>query len=151
MNKQRGVAALEFSLVFTLVFGIFWALVSYTFPLIMLQAMNRAVAEGARVGAGVNTRVDGYQALAITLAREEVDAQMRRGWLPAAWVNRLEAPAVSFIADEACTVEPACVLQVTLRYPGYINNPIIPIMSLPVLGQIPRLPTNLVASARLAL
>lgn len=158
-QKERGVAAIEFALVFTLVFGVFWALVSYTFPLILLQTMNRAVAEAVRVGAGEVARtgdsaneIATYKATVTQEARDEIAAQMTLNpWLPARWTARLTT-GVTFIADPACPASnPSCVLEVVMRYPNYTTNPIVPILSLPVIGQVPRLPATLEARASLAL
>lgn len=147
-NRQRGVAVIEFALVFTLVFGIFWALVSYTIPLLLLQSMNRAASEGARVAATVPASTQSYDAAVISQATDEMNRQM--AWL-SAWTSGMTTTA-SFIADGNCPVaRPSCVLQAELRINNYKTVARIKPLNLPGLGQFPSLPTNLVATARVYL
>jgi len=147
-RRQRGVAVIEFALVFTLIFGIFWALVSYTMPLILLQAMNRAASEGARVAATVPASTQNYDTAVVNQATDEMGRQM--AWI-AGWTAGMTTSA-SFIADGNCPVSrPSCVLQAELRINNYSSVARIKPFNLPGLGQFPALPTNLVATARVIL
>jgi Flp pilus assembly protein TadG len=47
-KDQSGVAAIEFSLVFALLFATFWAIISYALPLYLYPTMNQAVADTPR-------------------------------------------------------------------------------------------------------
>lgn len=147
-RAQKGVAAIEFALVFTLVFGLFWALVSYTIPLILLQSMNRASAEGARVAATVPASTPNYDAAVTAQAIAEMNRQMQ--WLTM-WTTGLVTSA-SFISDGSCPVNrPACVLQTQLQIPNYQNVARIKPLNLPGLGQIPKLPDTLIARSQVIL
>lgn len=148
-DKQRGVATLEFALVFSLLFFVFWGIISYTFPLIVLQTMNRAVAEGARVAAEESPSQTQFVTLATAAANEEIEQQL--AWLPAGW----RAPITQIVrfdpAAECPPVRPNCLLTVELRYPNYTGNPIVPSLNLPGLGPVPRLPNDLIARVNLLL
>lgn len=146
-KQQRGVAVIEFALVFTLVFGVFWALVSYTIPLILLQAMNRACAEGARVAATVPASTPDYDTAVTVQATDEMNRQML--WL-LGWTNGSGlTTTASFVTDAACPVSrPSCVLQTQLRINNYNTVARIKPLNLPGFGQVPALPQNLTATSR---
>lgn len=147
-QQEKGVAVIEFALVFTLVFGVFWALVSYTIPLILLQSMNRASAEGARVAATVPASTPSYDTAVTAQALAEMNRQML--WL-SGWTTGL-ATTATFVTDASCPVSrPACVLQTQLSIPNYSTVARIKPLNLPGLGQIPALPTNLVARSQVIL
>lgn len=149
-KPQRGVAVIEFALVFTLVFGVFWALVSYTIPLILLQAMNRASAEGARVAATVPASTPSYDTAVTTQAVAEMNRQMV--WLVNWTTGSGLTTTATFVTDAACPVSrPSCVLQTQLRINNYSSVARIKPLNLPGLGQIPELPQNLAATSRVIL
>lgn len=150
-NKQeKGVAVIEFALVFTLIFGVFWALVSYTIPLILLQAMNRASAEGARVAATVPASTPSYDTAVTSQAVAEMNRQML--WLASWTAGTGLSTTATFVTDAACPVSrPACVLQTQLRINNYSSVARIKPLNLPGLGQIPALPQNLAATSRVIL
>jgi len=148
LQQQRGVAMIEFALSFSLVFALFWAIVSYTFPLILLQVMNRAVGESVRVVSSVPTdqSVNTYTSAAQTAVVNELDRQL--AWLPARWTTPLK-PYVNGVTLVQVSSSPVTYeLTVKLNYANYASNPIVPSMSLPGVGSIPKLPTNLTAQAK---
>lgn len=149
MKKQKGVATIEFALVFSLLFFVFWGIVSYTFPLIVLQSMNRAVAEGARVAAEESPLQTNFIEIASAAAADEVAQQL--AWLPAGWRTPI-TQSISFNPSPECSLaRPNCLLVVEARYPNYVGNPIVPVISLPGLGTVPKVPNDLVARASLLL
>ncbi len=149
MKKQQGVATIEFALVFTVVFLVFWGIVSYTFPLIVLQSMNQAVAEGARVAAEESPLQTNFIEIASAAAADEIAQQL--AWLPAGWRTPI-TQSISFNPSPECSLaRPNCLLVVETIYPNYVGNPIVPIISLPGLGPVPRVPNDLVARASILL
>lgn len=46
-HKQKGAVAIEFALVFV-IFAVFYAIVSYSVPLLLMQSFNEATAEAVR-------------------------------------------------------------------------------------------------------
>ncbi len=137
-KRQKGVATIEFALVFTVVFAVFWGIVSYTAPLVLLNTMNRATAEAARLVPSVSVADEGtYEARVKAIIEPELTQQL--AWLPAGWRAPIQSD-VDLVGG---------VLSITLTYPGYATNPIIQPLSLPGLGTIPKLPVNLTATAKL--
>jgi len=147
-HKQRGVAMIEFALSFSLVFALFWAIVSYTFPLILLQVMNRAVGESVRVVSSVPTdqSLVTYTTAAQTAIVNELDRQL--AWLPARWTTPLKPYVNGITLIQVSTSPVTYELTVTLSYANYASSPIVPAMTLPGVGTIPKLPTNLTAQAK---
>jgi len=151
MRKQtkRGVATIEFALVFSLLFFVFWGIVSYTFPLIVLQTMNRAVSEATRVAAEESPLQTNFATIATAAASAELTQQL--AWLPTGWRTPI-TQSVTFEANPQCTLaRPNCLLVIQLTYPNYLSNPIVPSITLPGLGPVPRVPNNLIARASLLL
>lgn len=148
-QAKKGVATIEFALVFSLLFFVFWGIVSYTFPLLVLQTMNRAVSEATRVAAEVNPLQTEFVTIATAAASAELTQQI--AWLPAGWRTPI-TQSVTFEANPQCSLaRPNCLLVVQLTYPNYLTNPIVPIITLPGLGPVPRVPNNLTARATLLL
>lgn len=146
-HKQQGVATIEMALVFTLLFAMVWAIISYTLPLILLQNMQQAVAAATRVAALVPVNSADHQAQVNSVVLAELQHQM--SWLPARWLQPLDLSSsqnITFTAQAGCPAErPACLVTVQLRYPNYAAQPIVPGITLPGIGDVPRLPVDLVA------
>lgn len=139
-KRQDGVSAIEFTLVFPALFGLFWIIISYSFPFLMLQTFNAAAAEGARTAIGVVLEpTDTYEERVIAA----VEQSSREG------VDLLG----SFISDRVnvtATIESG-VVNVRVIYPNYTANPVIPVIRLPYFGEIPRLPEDLVSQGSVRL
>lgn len=153
---ERGAAAIEMALTFTLMFSFLWALVAYVLPLIMSQAMNRAVAEATRMAAmvsAVNLEEAEYQTRVNALVFDVLQEQMAT--IPTGWqqqLNLLDPGNVTFKTHPDCRIErPNCQLGVILVYRNYALNPIIPSLNLPGLPNFPTLPDNLSAESNIVL
>lgn len=149
-SRQDGTATIELALVFSLLFAMLWAIISYALPLILMQAMHKAAAESIRVAAQVPVSASDYQTQVRTLVIVELQNQLN--WLPSGWLTPLDLSStqnVTFTSVAGCPAErPSCLVTVELRYPDYEQQPIVPGLLLPGVGQVPQLPTDLVASAR---
>ncbi|MGH8499010.1 MAG: TadE/TadG family type IV pilus assembly protein, partial [Methylococcales bacterium] len=55
-QAQHGAAAIEFALLFIIFFAIFYGIVSYALPMLMIQAFHHAAAAGARAGVAVDPK-----------------------------------------------------------------------------------------------
>lgn len=142
-NKQRGATAIEFAIVFSLLFGIFWATISYALPFFLNQVMNHAVAEGARFAVRADPDEPSYETVLQQLANERI-------------LDELSVLPPKFRTHLVTSVEIQDVgfqryLIVTLTYPSYGSQPIVPVLNLPGLGPVPNLPGDLRASSRLRL
>ncbi|MEO6698030.1 MAG: TadE/TadG family type IV pilus assembly protein [Paraperlucidibaca sp.] len=146
--RERGVAVLEFALVFTVVWAVFWSMVCYVVPLLVQQAMHRATAEGAQVAAMTIS-----PSLRVTQAKQTALNAMN--WLPASWLISLSADGTRAITNSNCPlvsgVPSACLLEVSLTMAYASNAPLKPIIGLPGIGTIPSLPTTLSSKSSILL
>lgn len=149
-HAQQGTATIELALVFSLLFSMVWAIISYTLPLILLQNMHQAVAAATRVAALVPVNTADHQgqvrSVVVTELRNQLD------WLPARWTQPLDLAAsqnIRFSTAAGCPVQrPSCQLTIELRYPAYASQPIVPGITLPGVGEVPRLPQDLTAQTQ---
>lgn len=140
-HRQKGAAAIEFAAVFIAFFAVFYGLVSYCLPLLMMQSFNSAASEAVRRSVALSPTATGYQTLIQTQAVGVMTTQL--AWLPTAL-------AVSS-SDIAVTYTAAGVLTVQINYPTSRINQVIPFLTVPGIGQIPNLPATLSASASMQL
>ncbi len=120
LRKQQGATAIEFSIVFALLFAVFWAIISYAMPFFLFQTMNHAVAEAAR-------HVVRFEEPTIGNAQDALNAELNK-LLPTAFVNALQQPYDVNIIDEDLTAEDVDgnitselsykVLVIRVTYPG---------------------------------
>lgn len=147
-RRQRGAAAIEFALLFLLFFVLFYALVSYAAVMLLVTAFEHAAEEGARSAISVDPLAFGssgaYQTAVETQVRTTVNASLR--WLPA----KAKAQVLS---GNGVSIEPIVggVLIVHVKYVGYATNPLMPILTLPIVGAVPNVPADLEGVARLQL
>ena len=95
-SDQRGATAIEFSIVFSTLFGIFWAIISYAMQFFLYQTMNHAVAEAAR-------QVVRFESPTESNVNDALNSELNR-LLPSAFVNALQTPYVIEIKDENLVV-----------------------------------------------
>lgn len=53
-SAQRGATAIEFAFVFSVLFGMFWAIITYAMPFFLYQVMNQAASESVRYATRIN-------------------------------------------------------------------------------------------------
>ncbi|MGH8491661.1 MAG: TadE/TadG family type IV pilus assembly protein [Moraxellaceae bacterium] len=138
MHRQKGAAAIEFALVFVLAFTVFYAMVSYAFPLLMLQTFNSASAQAVRAAVKADPLEDDYEATVESLATAEADQQL--SYLP---------PLIRSRINVIAGVQDGTRVVVRIEYPNYNTNPVIPVITLPVIGQVPKVPAMLAAESSL--
>lgn len=138
-RRQRGAVAIEFALVFSLLFGLFWAMVSYAFPLFLLQVMNRATAEAVRVAIKADPSTAAYATTVQSLASTELTRQL--SWLPTSFRSPLTT-SISITSN---------ILTVKLTYANYKTHPIVPVLTIPGIGQVPNIPADLTAQSSIQL
>lgn len=151
-SRQRGAAAIEFGLLFLLFFAVFYALVSYALPMLMMQAFHHAAMAGARaaVAVGRETFADATDYVdngVVPAVRNTVGGRLT--WLPAPAQDVVLGAGngnVGVAFDEGTGI-----VTVRVSYDNYAANPLMPILNLPGIGPVPRLPANLTAEASLEL
>jgi Flp pilus assembly protein TadG len=138
-RKQKGAVAIEFALVFVIFFAVFYGLVSYSLPLLLMQSFNESTAEAVRRSVALDPASADYSTVITTTARTELGRQL--AWLPA---------ALNFNAATDSTITyTGGVLTVTINYPTSKLNQALPFLVLPGVGTVPRLPATLRASSSL--
>lgn len=140
-RKQRGAAAIEFAAVFVIFFAVFYGLVSYSLPLLMMQSFNAATSEAVRRSVALSPGINNYETLIRTQAEGVLTNQL--AWMP--------APLAFNLATDATVSYSAGVLTVRIHYPKSKLTQVLPFLTLPIIGEVPRLPTNLTAQASLKL
>ncbi len=150
-RQQRGAAAIEFALLFLLFFVIFYAIVSYSLAMLLMQGLTQAAEEGVRSAIAVDRLAfateAAYDSHVENLVRTRVQSELT--WLP-------EKAKQKVLSAENIVVEPTTVgtqklMVVTVRYPGYATDGLIPTLKLPLIGDVPRLPNDLVGKASVQL
>ncbi|NWF13919.1 pilus assembly protein [Pseudomonas reactans] len=139
-GKQKGAAAIEFALVFGIFFAVFYGLISYSLPLLMLQSFNQAAAEGVRQAMSVDPVAAGtaYPTQVTTLAKTTAKNQLK--WIPASFQFSDDLITANYTGN---------TLTVTIKYPTSRLYSVFPALVLPVIGTVPNLPANLFASSSL--
>ncbi len=79
-RKQKGAAAIEFAAVFVIFLAVFYGLVSYSVPLLMMQSFHQATAEALRRAVMVDPSTPNYATTVQNLANSVVQAQT--AWIP---------------------------------------------------------------------
>lgn len=145
LRQQKGAAAIEFALLFILFFALFYAIVSYSLAMLVMQGLTQASEEGVRAAVAVNplaySSVAAYSDKVELVARERTASAL--SWLPAKAYQQVVG-ANNILVDVT-----GSVVTVTATYPGYAANGLVPTLTLPLIGTVPRLPTDLVGTASL--
>ncbi|MBA6144841.1 MULTISPECIES: TadE/TadG family type IV pilus assembly protein [Pseudomonas] len=141
-KRQHGAAAIEFAAVFMIFFAVFYGLVSYSLPMLMLQSFNQASAEAVRRCVALDPDSPSYTNDVQNLARQVISQQLQ--WLPAAFDFQ---PA----SDAQVTLASDKLLTVAIDYPKAKLTHVLPMLVLPLIGEVPRLPDRLRAEASLQL
>lgn len=144
-RRQKGAAGIEFALIFMLFFVLFYAIVSYSLAMLLMQGVTQAAEEGVRAAIAVDPLAYGsttdYETSVKTTAQNRAADAL--SWLPAK-ARRQIIDGNNINADFV-----GSVITVKVTYPDYATNGLIPTLTLPLVGSVPRLPTNLVGSASL--
>lgn len=149
-QTQYGAAAIEFVMLFVLFFTLFYALVSYAIVMLLQAAFIHAAEEGARAAIAVDRLA---YASSSAYETEGVVPQVRAtvgnalAWMP-------EKSKSNVLGANNGLVQVTLVddqLTVRVVYANYASDPLIPMLSLPFIGQIPKIPTDLAGTAVMVL
>jgi len=141
---QLGSVAIEFALAFPLFFTLFYAIVGYGLVMTLDESLTLASKEGVRAAIKVDptdASVEDYQSQVTTEARSAV-AQVL-SWLPEA---QRQAIMGSAPYDKIQVSVSGDFVTVRLTYP-YAETPLLPILTLPLIGKVPNIPDNLVITS----
>ena len=155
LRAQRGAAAIEAALLFVIFFALFYAIVSYSLPLMMMQGFQHAASTGARSAVAVDhTEFNG------TAGHDYIENGVKPRVRSVvgdslAWLSPAASSAVlGGVGNpkvQVDFVQATGILTVTVKFPSYTSNPLIPILSLPGIGDVPKLPQDLTGSAAVQL
>ncbi|KJK17946.1 TadE/TadG family type IV pilus assembly protein [Pseudomonas sp. NPDC087612] len=141
-KRQKGAAALEFVAVFVIFFAVFYGVVSYGLPMLMLQSFNQASSEAVRRCVALDPASATYGADVEALAKRVLGEQL--AWMPAPL-------AFQFSSDAKVVLTPGKLLTVKINYAKSKLTAVLPVLKLPGIGEVPRLPDSLKAEASLQL
>ena len=133
-KKQKGAAAIEFALVFVIFFAVLYGVVSYSFPLLLVQSFNNATAEAVRRGMAVDPNASGYE---VALKKEVGDVLAKKLQL------------VPTAVRPGLLMEPKYengILSATVTLQTDYLKSIMPVLKLGIIT-VPNLPTNLKAES----
>ena len=139
-KSQTGAVALEFALVFIIFFAVFYGLVSYSLPLVMMQSFNQATAEAVRRSVAVDPNTPNYSTVVIDTANATLTQQL--SWIP---------PVFNLVVgvDTSTQYSGTGLLTVQVSYPVSKLNQVMPVLLLPGIGPVPSLPSHLTATSSL--
>src|SRR5471030_915153 len=140
-KSQKGAVAIEFALVFVVFFAVFYGLVSYSLPFVLMQSFNEATSEAVRRSVAVDPTTPSYASVLVSTANATLTQQL--SWVP---------PALNLVigVDTSAAYNATTgTLTVTVNYPVSKLNQVIPFLVLPGVGTVPNLPTFLTATSSL--
>lgn len=139
-KSQKGAVAIEFALVFIIFFAVFYGLVSYSLPLVMMQSFNQATSEAVRRSVAVDPNTPNYSTVVINTANATLTQQL-------SWIR----PIFNLVVGVDTSVEYSAsgLLTVQVNYPVSKLNQVMPFLVLPGIGTVPSLPTYLTAKSSL--
>jgi Flp pilus assembly protein TadG len=139
-RKQKGAAAIEFALVFGIFFAVFYGLISYSLPLLLMQSFNQATAEAVRQSMSVDPVTAGtaYETQLKKSAKDTVVSQL--SWIPASF---------QFSSDYITSTYTGTTLTVAISYPTSNLYSVFPALVIPGVGTVPSLPASLTARSSL--
>ena len=153
LRWQRGVAAIEFSLVLLLLLLMLYGLVTLGAMLYVQQAVSRAAGDGARAIAALNAQVAtddplirdvvirSLSAAQIAPTSSGATLQQRRDWL-------VQNVTISIAPAPAAPGALSTSAQVTVRYPFAANRPL---PALPLISSGAWVPAQLTGHAMVAM
>jgi len=146
LRVQKGSVAIEFVMLFLVFFALFYAMVNYALVMLMQSAFVHAVEEGARAAIAVDRLA---YANNLVYLSNGVDPKVRTvvgnslNWLPAKPKDKVLGAGNSKVQLSMNGNQ----LTVRVIYSGYVNDPLIPMLTLPIIGQIPKVPADLAGTA----
>jgi Flp pilus assembly protein TadG len=139
-KSQKGAVAIEFALVFIIFFAVFYGLVSYSLPLVMMQSFNQATSEAVRRSVAVDPNTPNYSTVVINTANAALTQQL-------SWIRPIFNLVVG--VDTSVQYSASGLLTVQVNYPVSKLNQVMPFLVLPGIGTVPNLPPYLTASSSL--
>ncbi|QLF93154.1 hypothetical protein HW090_08105 [Pseudomonas sp. ABC1] len=130
-RRQRGATAIEFVVLFGVFFGVLYSVIAYSVPLLLMLTFQHMAAEAAR------------SAIAVAPGHEEkieahISSTFQRSWLKRWYGPCSQGTYGQFDADRR-----RLTVCVGYSVEDYRTAPIVPVLQLPLVGSIPRLPARI--------
>ncbi len=143
--QVRGAVAVEFALVFPILFLLVYGVVVYAYVFVIHESINYAAQEAAIAAVTVSPETEGY--ISAVEVRARATALAALSWMPADQLNRVLGSGGEKAEVKFAPVGDSNGVQVTLRFHLKEPAPLFPVISLPMVGDVPRLPNQIVAQA----
>lgn len=140
---------MEFAFVFPILFLMVYGVVVYSYVFVIHESINYAAQEAAIAAVSVPPLTDGYDGAVTSRARATALAAL--SWMPVDQRDRVLGSA-----GEKLELVPRIVssddgttdgIQITLRFHLKEPTPLFPVVSLPIVGDVPPLPDVITAQA----
>lgn len=147
-GQQRGATAVEFALVFPMLFVLFYSVVVYSYLFVLQESISFAAQESAAAAHRVNPIGNTDFDTTVTTQVRERAAEVL-AWLPETQQNRVLGSASCAGGNstesgiEVCINGATNVVTVNLRFNV---DGLFPVMRMPLLGELPPMPDLLVGS-----
>lgn len=142
LKRQSGAVAIEFALLFLVLFAVLYGTIAFSVPLAIQASLKHLAAEAAR--SAIRVEPSGSDEEVGNHLQNYLQSYLStegRSWVPRQWYTGCEGDAfVTLRASQA---------DICISYRGpqgsrnYNEDPIIPILNLPGIGPLPRLPNSL--------
>lgn len=143
---QQGAVAIEFVLLFLLFFVLFYALVSYGIAMLIQASLTQAAEEGARAAIAVDRLAYSDNS---TYMSDGVEPRVRTtvgnaiNWLPA----KAKSNVLGINNGNVQVTLAGNSLTVRVAYENYTADPLLPILTFPLIGSVPKVPEDLAGTA----
>jgi Flp pilus assembly protein TadG len=161
-TKQRGSAAIEFAMLFGIMFVVAYGAISYALIMLLQQSLVQAASEGARAAAGKLSYIQFSSTAQLDseltkLARAAATSSL--AWLPQDIQTHITGDGIT-VTRTAKNVPVNTgsggtksinmdTITVQVKYAGYASKPLLPLLVFPGVGSdaVPGLPADLVGTA----
>ena len=150
--KQKGAAAIEAALLFVIFFVLFYGIVGYSLPIMMKEAFQHAAANGARSALAVEpdsfASTSDYIDTGVTPRVRQIVGESL-SWLPSATKATVLGPSNQNVQVNYTSA--SGVLTVIVSYTDYKTSPLVPVLTFPGIGDVPKLPDDIAGTAMISL
>ncbi|WP_137718436.1 TadE/TadG family type IV pilus assembly protein [Methylobacillus flagellatus] len=149
-KSQRGAVAIEFAIIFLLIFTLFYAIINYSLMFLLQASFAHASEEGARAAIAVDPLAfpsDSEYISAGVIPQVRTTVGNSLVWLPDGIKQKVLGAGNSRVQVDVT----ANVLTVRVEYANYMSQPILPSFNLPNGQPMLPLPSQLRGTAVLRL
>jgi hypothetical protein len=137
-RKQSGAVAIEFALIFPVFLALIYTLICYSLAFLLVQSLTYTAEDALRSALTMKCPGGCAEEDLAQLARDHVADTLT--WLPASKVTAAAAGEDFFV----CTADMLCTVRLA-------TSPLIDGITLPIIGKVPDIPSELIARASLRL